>query len=169
MAKSLILLYNPTVMTISLEYLVGGLLFVVVILAIWNILLDRRVSKMLRGGKTQSLEETIRSLERETKSLTAFRSEMEKYLATVEKRLHRSVQGVSTVRFQAFRGIGDGGNQSFASAFVSEKGNGVVISSIYSRDLVGIYAKPIENGNARFELTQEEKEAVTKARETANA
>ena len=92
-----------------------------------------------------------------------------KTLETVEKRLKRSVQAVGTVRFNPFRGDGSGGNQSFASAFVSEKGDGVVISSIYSRDLVGIYAKPVENGVSRFELTQEEKEAVTKARETANA
>ncbi len=150
-------------MPINPEYLVFALFIVVIALAIWNILLDRRITKLLRGGKTGSLEETIHSLENETRSLSTFRSEIEKYLRTVEKRLNRSVQGVSTVRFQAFRGVGDGGNQSFATAFINEKGDGVVISSIYSRDIVGIYAKPIENGKSRFELTDEEKDAVTRA------
>lgn len=150
-------------MFLNLEYLVFALLLAVIALAVWNILLDKRITRLLRGGKTGSLEETIHSLENETKSLSAFRSEIEKYLRTVEKRLNRSVQGVSTVRFQAFRGIGDGGNQSFASAFINENGDGVIISSIYSRDVVGIYAKPIENGKSRFELTEEEKDAVTRA------
>lgn len=156
-------------MIISTEYLIGGLFFAVILLAVWNIMLDRRLTKMLRGGKTQSLEETVQALEREAKTFSVFRSHMERYLKTVEKRLNKSVQGVSTIRFQAFRGIGDGGNQSFASAFVTEKGDGVVISTIYSRDIVGIYAKPIEKGTSRFELTQEEKEAVTRAQETVHA
>lgn len=150
-------------MALNTEYLIGGLLLAVIALAVWNMLLDRRLTRLLRGGKTKSLEETIHSLENETKSLASFRKEMEVYLRLVEKRLSKAVQGIGTIRFQAFKGIGDGGNQSFASAFVNEKGDGLILSSIYSRDLVGIYAKPLEKGSSRFELSQEEKDAVAKA------
>lgn len=150
-------------MDLNPDYLIGGLGLAIVALAIWNIMLDRRLTKLLRGGKTQSLEETIHSLESETKSLGLFRTDMEKYLRNVEKRLTKALQGVGTVRFQAFKGGGEGGNQSFASAFVNEGGDGVIISSVYSRNLVGIYAKPLEKGSSRFELSQEEKDAVAKA------
>jgi len=145
------------------EYTIITLLFVVVVLTIWIMLLERKLARFLRGGKTETLGESLSSLEQEVKALSAFRKETEGYLHAVEKRLKRSVQGVGTVRFQAFKGTGDGGNQSFASAFINEKGDGVVISSIYSRNIVGVYAKPVSGGAATFELTPEEKEALGRA------
>ena len=70
------------------------------------------------------------------------------------------------VRFNPFSGDGSGGNQSFAAAFLDEKGSGVVLSSLYARDRVGLYAKPIEKGASSFELTKEEKEALERAQES---
>jgi hypothetical protein len=67
---------------------------------------------------------------------------MEEYLTTVEKRLKKSIQGVETVRFNPFKGTGAGGNQSFSTAFVNEKGDGVVLTSMYARDRISMFAKP---------------------------
>ena len=63
-----------------------------------------------------------------------------------------------------FEGTGEGGQQSFATAFLSEEGNGVVVSSIRARDRVGIYAKPIASHASEYELTEEERAAIAKAR-----
>ena len=96
------------------------------------------------------------------------RVECGEYHATAplaEGRLRGSVQGIGVVRFNPFVS-GQGGNQSFAAAFLDERGNGVVFSTLYSRDRVGVYAKPVENGASSFELTGEEKEAITKAKES---
>ncbi len=150
-------------MVFPLEYVVYVLMAITVALVIWLIVLDRKVSRFLRGGKAETLGESIGSLEKEIRALTLFRGHVEHYLTGVEKRLKRSVQGVGTVRFQAFKGIGGGGNQSFASAFVNEQGEGVVISTIYSRDFVSVYAKPIAEFNSPFELTKEERGALDKA------
>lgn len=150
-------------MLLSTEYTFLALLVIILLLTVWILLLERKLTRFLRGGKTKTLEESVMSLEQEVKTAAQFRKDMEEYLRGVEKRLKKSVQGIHTVRFQAFKGIGDGGSQSFASAFVNEKGDGVVISSIYSRDLVGIYAKPISNNKATFELTIEEKQALEQA------
>jgi hypothetical protein len=68
------------------------------------------------------------------------------------------------VRFNAFSQNAAGGNQSFAIALLDEKLSGVVFSTLYARDRVGVYAKPIENGTSTFTLTEEEEEAVEKAR-----
>jgi len=83
----------------------------------------------------------------------------------VEKRLNQSVRGVGTVRFNPFRGTGDGGNQSFASAFIDEKGDGVVFSTLYSRERMSVFAKPLTGGKSEYELTGEERRAIQKARE----
>lgn len=114
-------------------------------------------------GRSGSLEESLTILSRDMKELQTFRSELEKYLKLAEVRLRGSVQGVGMVRFNPFSGDGSGGNQSFAIAFLDERLCGVVLSTLYARDRVGVYAKPIENGTSTYELTAEEKSAVEKA------
>ena len=95
---------------------------------------------------------------------------MEVYLKHVEVRLQHSTQGVGFVRFNPFpTGGGGGGNQSFAVAFIDEKLSGVVLSTLYARDRVGVYGKPIEKGTSSFELTAEEKEAIEKAKLSLSA
>jgi hypothetical protein len=74
------------------------------------------------------------------------------------------VQSVETLRFNAFRGSGSGGNQSFASAFLNENGDGLVISTLYSSDRMSIFAKPVTKFTPAFELTEEEKDVLDGAK-----
>ena len=89
---------------------------------------------------------------------------MEAYLTTVEKRLRKSVQSINTVRFNPFKGTGSGSNQSFSTAFLNEEKDGVVISSLYSREHISIYSKPIKGGNSEYEMSDEEKESLENAK-----
>ena len=136
----------------------------VVILLVWLIVVERRLKKLLSGKNAQSLEGLIGELGGDIRTLEAWRGNTEEYLATAEKRLKQSIQGVETIRFNAFRGNGEGGNQSFAIALLSEQGDGTVISSLYARDRMSVFAKPVKNFASEFEMTEEEKEAVTRAR-----
>jgi hypothetical protein len=70
------------------------------------------------------------------------------------------VQAVETIRFNPFKGIGEGGSQSFSTSFLSESGKGVVISSLYSRDRVSVFSKPLDKFESTFELTPEEKDVI---------
>ncbi len=127
--------------------------------------LRRRLARLAlgRGG---SLEETIAILSRDTKELQSFRAELEKYLKLAELRMRGSLQGMGVVRFNPFQGDGSGGNQSFCVALLDERHSGVVFSTLYARDRVGVYAKPIENGVSTFELTREEQDAIEKAKKS---
>ena len=125
---------------------------------------ERRLGKILKGKSAKDLEDSFEVIEKEYLSIKSFIASVKQYLKTVEDRLQKSVQGVGTIRFNAWKGQGEGGNQSFASAFMAENGDGIVISSLYSRDRVSIFAKPIEKGKSAYELTAEEKEAVEKAK-----
>lgn len=131
----------------------------IILLAGWIFFLELRLKKLFRGKKAKDLESAMLDINEELKRLNASKEEMEKYLAATEKRLNKSVQNVGVVRFNPF---GDAGsNQSFAVALLDEKGNGVVLSSLYSRDKVNVFAKPIEKGISQYTLTKEEKEAIT--------
>ncbi len=132
-------------------------------LAVWIFVLERRLKKLLGGKDAQSLEEIIVALSKDIRALEKFQGDTENYLSIADKRIKRSIQGVETIRFNAFKGNGDGGNQSFAIAFLSENGDGTVISSLYARDRMSIFAKPVKNFSSEFEMTDEEKDAVKRA------
>lgn len=141
------------------------LVIVSVILIGFVLRLEMRLRKLLRGNRTENIEDSLALIELDLKSLKNFKKEISAYLETAEKRLSRSVQGVATVRFNPFKGTGEGGNQSFASSFISEKGDGLTLSSLYSRDRVSVFAKPVKNFKSEYDLTAEEKESLSKARE----
>lgn len=130
---------------------------------IWMFVIEKRLRTFLSGKNGKNLEDTIIHLKSRLEKLEREKEEIEKYLATAEKRIKRSLQGVETIRFNPWKGTGAGGNQSFATAILNEEGSGVVISSIYSRERVSVYAKPVSNNSSPYELSGEEKEAVKKA------
>lgn len=125
-------------------------------------LLSRRISLLTKGGDGKSLEGTIRALSARVERLEARALNAEKLLADANRRLLRAVQGVSVKRFDPFQGAG--GQQSFASAFLDEKGNGTVLSGIHARDGVRVYAKEVKNFQSERELSEEEKGAIDEAR-----
>jgi hypothetical protein len=132
---------------------------------IYATLLERRLSK-LTVGRSGSLEETITVLSREMREMQEFKNEVERYLKLVEQRLRGSISGVGIVRFNPFVTDGQGGNQSFAIAFIDEEGSGVVFSTLYARNHVGVYAKPLERGTSSYELSDEEKRAIAEAKQS---
>jgi ABC-type transporter Mla subunit MlaD len=137
-------------------YIIG--IVVVLLLAVWIFTIEWRLKKFFRGKQARDLEDVLVNLGQGLKKLDVSRQEIERYLETVERRLRKSIQNVNTIRFNPF---GDAGsNQSFAIAFLNEEGDGVVISSLYSRERVRVYAKPIKNYQSEYTLSEEEHEAI---------
>ena len=142
---------------------IGIFALLIIILGARLYILEKRIKKLLAGKKAESLEDVIGSLGKDMRALETFRDTTNTELKSIEERLRRSIQGVETIRFNAFKGNGEGGNQSFAVALLSENGDGTVLSSIYARDRISVFAKPIKNLSSEFEMTEEEKDAVTRA------
>lgn len=135
-------------------------LCVFVILIGWIVRLEIKIKRLLLGKGTESLEDSIIEAKKNIEKLNVFEKDSKEYFLSVEKRLKKSVQAVDTIRFNPFKGTGEGGNQSFSTSFVTENGNGVVISSLYSRDRVSVFSKPIQKFTSTFELTEEEKHVL---------
>lgn len=123
----------------------------------------RRITRMLRGNNTMTIEDSIIELAKELDTLTDFKEKAEVYHQLVEQRLRKSVQSIETKRFNPFKGTGAGGNQSFASAFINENGDGLILSSLYSSDRMSVFAKPVQGFASSFELTEEEAAALEDA------
>ncbi len=140
------------------------LIVIVLILTGFVIYLNKKLKKFLIGSSSTNLDDSIKNIHKSITELEKFRIDLEKYLTSVEKRIKKSVQAIQTIRFNPFKGNGSGGNQSFATTFLSEENDGVVISSLYSRENVSVYSKPIKNGSSEYELSDEEKESVEEAK-----
>lgn len=137
---------------ISLYVLAG----IILILLVWIIRLEWRITKLLAGEKGASLEKVIHNLIENVDQTDKVNEEIQRHLINMEHRLKSSIQHVKTVRFNPFQGEGQGSNQSFAVALLNEHGDGVVLSSLYTRDKVSIYAKPIAKRGSEYEITDEE-------------
>lgn len=151
-------------MAIGTDILIYILAFVSLLLTGVVIYLHIRLKKILCGKSGGDLEEVLQSVSDRVKDIESFREESEKYLSDLERRVRRSNQGVETIRFNAFGGGANGGNQSFATAILSENGDGVVFSSIYSRERVSVFAKPVKAFASEYETSEEEDQAIAGAR-----
>ena len=144
--------------------LVGGLVVVTVFLLVLVIVLFIRLRSIFRGAKARDLEALITELSLHKDEAVAFHKHVMKIQEEHSARIGNAVATPPVLRFDAFNGTGEGGKQSFATALVSEKGDGMVLSSLYMRDKMRIYAKPVEQFTSSFELTEEEQEVLTQAK-----
>jgi len=135
---------------------------VILIDAFWIISTEKRLKRFFLGKKAKDLEDTIVILETEIVKLNKAKEEIEKNIVVINSKLKKSIRGLETIRFNPFPD--QGSNQSFAIGMLNEESDGLVISSLYSRERMSIFAKPIKSGKSEYELTAEEKEALQKAK-----
>ena len=151
-------------MVISPIFIYVSLFILFTILVVWVVTLEFRLKRVFRGSKVKDLEDLLRDMSRELDRAKIFREQIVNYLEAVEERLKKSVRKIKTVRFNPFENAGS--NQSFATSFLDEEGNGVVISSLYSREKVGIYAKPIKRYSSEYPLTEEETSIIEESKKS---
>lgn len=124
--------------------------------------LEKRQAMILRGVDGASLESLLLDYSKKT---TAFQSDLQRALETSDANtsgLRRALRRIGLHRYDAFANVG--GQQSFSLALLDEEANGVVISGLYSRQEMRIYAKPVAKGRSDIALTPEEQRALSSAR-----
>jgi hypothetical protein len=137
---------------------------------LWVFDLQGRLDRLEeRFGDVFAVDEEDASLRGALGQLTARFSKLtartERLIARADRTdrtLLHSVQGVGIVRYSAFEDTG--GDQSFSLALVDGEGNGIVLSALYARDATRLYGKPIEGWRSPRSLTEEEQQALTRAR-----
>lgn len=148
-------------MMYAIYALAGALLIAVVGFAIVLSNISRRLKKLTTGTNGKNLEDAIYQLMHDHEIFEGRVESVEEKNARIDREIKSSVRGIATVRYNAFADVG--GRQSFATALLSEDGTGVVISSIYSRDRMNVYAKPVANFSSEYELSNEEAHALKEA------
>lgn len=128
----------------------------------WVLSTEKRLKRFFLGKKAKDLEETMVSMQKDIEALTLARDKAERELTEINQKLAKSIRGLEVLRFNPFPD--QGGNQSFAIGMLDQEGDGLVLSSLYSRERMSVFAKPVKKGKSEFELSDEEKEVLERAK-----
>ena len=114
-----------------------------------------RMQRGLRGKKTNN-----QTQEPQDNTLAGRVQALEQKTRDLDGQLPRT----AIVRYNPFRDSGVGGNQSFSLATVDSKGNGSLITHLFSREMSRVSAKQITAWQSDLELSPEEKQALDSLR-----
>lgn len=124
--------------------------------------LSRKYRKFMRGSKDKNIEELIFELMSKVDSAAEKTNSVKALYTEVDNRLNKCVQKLSIVRYKAFEDMGSAA-LSFSIAILDAFDTGVVLTGIYGRDECTTYAKPIEKGIPKYDLSEEEKHVLQDA------
>jgi len=123
----------------------------------------RRVTRLVQGSTgRESLEEALVTAQEQARKASAQVEAMEARLKAAEDELSYALTRVGMVRFNPFSDTG--ADLSFSVALLNQRQNGLVITGLWGRDEVRVYAKQIEDGKSTHVLSQEERQAMELAR-----
>ena len=152
----------------TLSLVVVALVVAVVVLAVWvawlqrsEALLRRRLRRVLPEGQSGGIDEILERQLKRIDSLTERVDALNKLHRELEDLSQRTIQKVAVIRYNPFSDTG--GDQSFAIALLDSLGNGVVLSSLHSRTDTRVFAKAVQGGRSKYQLSDEEQDAIKKA------
>lgn len=148
---------------IILSLMVLVLIFIVITITIYVSLnkLESKYRKLMRGVNNKNLHDMVISYLDRVDEVKEENEVMKQSFNEINGQLKTCIQKTSMVRYQAFEDVGS--DLSFSIALLDGNHNGVVLTSIYGRNESTTYAKPIDKGISRYELSQEENKVLEQA------
>lgn len=116
---------------------------------------------LLKGAKDSDFLEVIKSIEDIQKFNTSEINRLDKTLKTVQAEILNHVQKVGLVKFNPFNETG--GDHSFSLVLLDGNKNGIIITSLHTRERTRLYTKIVESGKSNIELSNEESKALNQA------
>lgn len=114
--------------------------------------LERRVAQM--GQRLELLEHDV-------DTQRGVGTSVDRPVANAIRRTGSAISHLGLVRFDAFDDTG--GGQSFALALIDDDGDGIVLTSLHSRQTTRVFIKDVRGGIADAPLSGEEEHALREA------
>jgi len=123
----------------------------------------RAVLGRLSGGDQQAVGNILLEQVDALQKLASDMKGLSQEVATLRGSIERCVSRVGVVRFNAFEGVGP--DQSYAIALLDASMSGVIITGLHGRHESRTYVKPLIQGESPYALSDEEREALRRARD----
>lgn len=140
--------------------IINIVLLIVFIISIMSANKTKKTYKILikKMGKAGNLEDMLFEVMEKVKGIEEENQEIKIDCKNLNKEIGKCIKKVGIVRYSAFKDMGS--DLSFALALLDEFNNGVILNGIYSAENSNIYAKPVEDGIAKYTLSEEEQKAL---------
>lgn len=161
--ENLINIINENIAFIIIGLLVIILLLFIIIISLMRSTskLEKRYRRLTRGINNKNLEEIINSKLDEVDRAMAKSEEAINECKVIREEIKGCVNKVAIMRYKAFPDVGS--DLSFSIAILDSYNDGVLITGIYSRHDSTTYAKPVDKGISRYELSEEEAYVLNEA------
>ena len=149
------------VMSVLVILLIIGFIIMIIKLSSIN---KKYKTFMKKLGNGENIEEDLENYIYRVERVEKENNQIKELIDSLDSNMENCIQKIGMVRYNAFKDTGS--NLSFALALLDEHNNGVVFNGIYSREMSNIYAKPVEKGQSKYTVSEEEKEAIQMAVES---
>ncbi|NMB95879.1 MAG: DUF4446 family protein [Clostridiaceae bacterium] len=123
--------------------------------------LKKKYENFMRGENDVNLEKLLEKCILMTDEVSEKNKEIEAHLNQLDRRVLNCIQKVSISRFNAFDDVGS--DLSYTLALLDGNDNGVVVTSLFSREFSTTYGKPVMGGKSKYPLSAEEIKAINDA------
>ena len=123
--------------------------------------LENRYRKLMRGVNNKNLEDMVISYLDRIDEVKNENEIMKQMYEQINGGLKACVQKTSMIRYKAFDDVGS--DLSYSIALLDGNNSGAILTSIYGRNESTTYAKPIDKGISRYDLSEEEKKVLEQA------
>jgi len=150
------------------SYITIFLVVAVVVLFIICIILLKAIGesedkyrKFTRGVNGKNIEELVTSYFDKVDEVKKSTDIVKDKYEGLERKIQVCFQKTSMLRYRAFENVGS--DLSFSISLLDNNNDGFILTGIYGRNESTTYAKPIEKGLSRYDLSEEEIEVLQKA------
>jgi hypothetical protein len=152
-----------------LPYILGAMALIILLLFILIVILfkavnkvEQRYRKLMRGASNKNLESLIITQLENIEKANNMSQDTLKKCDRLSETIKTCIQKVAIMRYRAFEDVGS--DLSFSIAILDGNNDGIMLTGLYGRQQSTTYAKPIDNGISRYDLSEEEllviKEAI---------
>lgn len=121
----------------------------------------RRINGLIKEAEGTGFLKTLDNILKKGRGNEKSLKELTQKLELAGEEAKFCVQKIGVVRFNPFNETG--GDHSFSIALLDGKDNGVILTSLHTRERTRFYLKSIKKGKSDYELSEEEKKAIMKA------
>ncbi len=124
--------------------------------------ITRKYKALMSGKKGADLEKVIRYRFKEMDKVKANAKRVTREHKEIKAHLTSCVSKTALVKYDAFEQMS--GKLSFVIALLNDQHSGIILNAMHSREGCFTYAKEIIKGESYIPLSEEEKEALEKAK-----
>ena len=147
---------------LALAVLVMILLIVMIVVLCKQKKLYRKYESFMKGKEAESLEEALLSCIERSSDIDKMNRMMQEDMVGVRKTQRMTYQKMGIVKYNAFREMT--GDLSYVLVLLDQEENGFILNSVYAKERSYSYIKEVVSGECEITLSEEEKEALGKAK-----